>query len=211
MATATLRLKDASDAVKTHDLLIENLENRNSQLPLFGHFCCRMAVQPDCQAVERISGYLKVKEATVRAHKIESTYWASLRNFQLRLWSKRYDRNSSTSFSTTRKRLENIEPDLVIPINKKTKVNSGSNALTITTDDKCFILTNDCTELVDIKVWAKQLELAITDFLVWEAVAEYHMPIPSPSPSRAPMYIKPRTPGSLYDETPIQGTQAISY
>lgn len=206
VATATLRLKDASDAIKTHDLLIENLENRSSQLPLFGHFCCRLAVQPDCQTIERISGYLKVKEATVRAQKIESTYWASLRNFQIRLWSKRHDRNSSSSgYSTSRKRFDSIDPDLVIPINKKTKVNSGSNALTITTDDKCYILCNDSTGLVDIKLWAKQLEQTIQDFGVWESVAEYQMPIPSPSPSRAPMYLKPRTPGSLYDETPIQG------
>ncbi|CAG2104498.1 unnamed protein product [Medioppia subpectinata] len=203
VATATLGLKHASDAIKTHDLVVENLENRNSQLPLFGHFCCRLAVQPDCQTIERIAGYLKVKEATVRTQKIESVYWASLKNFQLRFWSKKYDRNSSSSYGSSKKRFDTIDADLVVPINKKTKVNCGSNALTINTDDKCYILSNDNT-LSDIKLWAKQLEQTIQDFNTWESVAEYHMPIPSPSPTRAPMYLKQRIPGSLYDETPIQ-------
>jgi hypothetical protein len=188
--------------------VIENLENRNSQLPLFGHFCCRLAVQPECQTQERISGYLKVKEATVRAQKIESIYWASLKNFQLRLWSKKYDRNSSITYGTTKKKYDSIEPDLIIPITNKTKLNSGSNALTIHNEDKCFILSND-NGLGDIRLWAKNIEFMIQDFTIWESVAEYQMPIPSPSPSRAPMYIKPRIPGSLYDETPIQGLHRI--
>ncbi|CAG2171540.1 unnamed protein product, partial [Oppiella nova] len=210
VATATLGLKQASDAIKTHDMMIENLENRNSQLPLFGHFCCRLAVQPDCQTVERITGYLKVKEATVRTQKIESIYWASLKNFQLRFWSKKYDRNSSSSYGSSKKRFDAIDADLVIPINKKTKVNSGSNALTISNEDKCYILSNENT-MPDIKQWAKQLEQTIHDFNIWESVAEYHMPIPSPSPTRAPMYLKQRIPGSLYDETPIQEPQTPNY
>ncbi|XP_054163193.1 rhotekin-2-like isoform X2 [Oppia nitens] len=210
VATATLRLKDASDAIKTHDLVIENLENRHWQLPLFGHFCCRLAVQPDCQNIERIAGYLKVKEASIRAQKIESIYWASLKNFQLKLWSKKYDRNSSSSYGSNKKRFDGVDADVVIPITNRTKVNCGSNALTISSDDKCYVMLND-NGMSDVRLWAKHLEQTIQDFAVWESVAEYHMPIPSPSPTRAPMYLKNRIPGSLYDETPIQDPQTPNY
>lgn len=202
MAQATLRLKDAADAIKTHDLIIENLENRNAQLPLFGHFCCRLAVQPDCQNIERISGYLKIKEVTARATKIESVYWASLSNFQLKLWTKRSDRNSN--YGGHKKSIDNQTPDLVIPITKKTVMKSGSNALTLHNEDKCFLVSND-DGLGDIRLWVNHLDQCIKDYAIWEPVADFPMEIPSPSPTRAPMFMKPRAPGSLYDETPIQG------
>lgn len=48
MASARLTLDDAHDSIHTHDLVTVNHENKSHQLPLFGHFCCRLAVQPNC-------------------------------------------------------------------------------------------------------------------------------------------------------------------
>lgn len=48
MASARLNLEDANDSIHTHDLVTVNHENKSHQLPLFGHFCCRLAVQPNC-------------------------------------------------------------------------------------------------------------------------------------------------------------------
>lgn len=52
IARGKLRLKDASHGVKAHDLRTSSLSDRRglfrgpSSLPLFGHYCCRLAVQP---------------------------------------------------------------------------------------------------------------------------------------------------------------------
>lgn len=41
------------------------LDNPLNQLPLFGHFCCRLAAQPDIFSVEGISGHLKFKKVII--------------------------------------------------------------------------------------------------------------------------------------------------
>lgn len=55
-------------------------EVRSHQLPLFGHFCCRLAAQPDCVAGEVVGGPLRVGQQPV---------WAQLRAFTLQLWHDR--------------------------------------------------------------------------------------------------------------------------
>jgi hypothetical protein len=48
VGTATLRLEDAGEEVRCHELYLEDAEN--DRLPaLFGQFCCRLAVQPYCR------------------------------------------------------------------------------------------------------------------------------------------------------------------
>ena len=53
LATATLRLEEAGEEVGSHELYIEEGENRElgKLPPLFGQFCCRLAVQPYCRLV----------------------------------------------------------------------------------------------------------------------------------------------------------------
>lgn len=55
-------------------------ENRNNQLPLFGHFCCRLAAQPQCISSPVYSGCVKLRDEL-------SSSWASLQAFELSLWS----------------------------------------------------------------------------------------------------------------------------
>ncbi|GFX63043.1 rhotekin-2 [Trichonephila clavipes] len=59
IAHAKLNLSDANARIKTYDLVMESIEKSN-QLPLFGHFCCRLAVQPKCMIEETFSGYLSL-------------------------------------------------------------------------------------------------------------------------------------------------------
>lgn len=89
IANATLRLSDASDSVKTYDLVLASpgAHNRHYQgdswshrthgsgqpmdpasardadkntLPLFGHFCCKLLVRPDVFDKNIKTGYLRV-------------------------------------------------------------------------------------------------------------------------------------------------------
>lgn len=90
IANATLRLSDASDSVKTYDLVLVSpgAHNRHYQgdnwthrthshaggqaldadrntLPLFGHFCCKLLVRPDVFDKNIKTGYLRVATISV--------------------------------------------------------------------------------------------------------------------------------------------------
>ncbi|UYV68493.1 RTKN2 [Cordylochernes scorpioides] len=62
VARASLKLADSSPEPHAHDLLLENLENAHHQLPLFGYFCCRLAVRPHCLEGQRLTGPLLLVE-----------------------------------------------------------------------------------------------------------------------------------------------------
>lgn len=55
-------------------------ESRYNQLPLFGHFCCRLAAQPQCILSPVYSGSVQLRNEL-------SSLWASLRAFELSIWS----------------------------------------------------------------------------------------------------------------------------
>lgn len=67
-ATAALRLADAADAIKTHDLIIVKNDSQQALLPFFGNFCCRLAVQPLCLQ-EQKSGFRHVKRTYLKSFK----------------------------------------------------------------------------------------------------------------------------------------------
>ena len=61
-------------------------ENRTHQLPLFGHFCCRLAAQPDCISQESCSGDLMLLD--IDAGRQWVFMWGQLQAFRLDLWVK---------------------------------------------------------------------------------------------------------------------------
>lgn len=89
MAKASLTLDDIHDSIHAHDMRLENLESRRShQLPLFGHFCCRLAAQPDCVSRECCSGELTVLNVEAEGKKPQWTaVWAQLQAFKMDMWA----------------------------------------------------------------------------------------------------------------------------
>ncbi|XP_014681063.1 PREDICTED: rhotekin-2-like [Priapulus caudatus] len=53
-AHATLTLEDVHDNIKTHDL-VEDKAVKCASLPLFGYFCCRLAVQPSFSMADDVN------------------------------------------------------------------------------------------------------------------------------------------------------------
>lgn len=197
MAKAKLRLEDADESICTYDLIIESNENRQSQLPLFGMFCCRLAVQPDCHFEEKISGYLKyqIKDTA-------SMYWSSLKSFRLFLWNK-------ASISPDHRHyqgFQSIPPDIVIPINMSTKVEKlkeGVSFVVVNDDNQSYTFSVINPE--DYSLWLLQIESHINDYKIWKKAAEKVMDIPNPSPIRLSMISAQRIPGSLYEMTSLLG------
>lgn len=105
----TLGLDEVHDSVKSHDLVLENLENPCHQLPLFDHFCCRLAAEPECLSLEQTASVtLKSPPSTNQSSKSSKSdpppVWAALGGFNLALWKKkehRQDKNRSPLLSVS--------------------------------------------------------------------------------------------------------------
>lgn len=65
-------------------LIFSCLEVRSNQLPLFGHFCCRLAAQPNCISQPVLSGPL-----TLPLMSRPRPSWAQLQAFTLHFWQDR--------------------------------------------------------------------------------------------------------------------------
>lgn len=72
-------------------------ENKYHSLPLFGHFCCRLAAQPECVSKEMCIGNVTVDGQDC---------WARLQGFTIKTWE-------------SKKHAEETQnPERVLPINK---------------------------------------------------------------------------------------------
>ena len=61
LGTATLRLEDSGEEVKSHELYQEEENNHPRLPPLFGQFCARLAVMPYCREEPVLVGALGVR------------------------------------------------------------------------------------------------------------------------------------------------------
>lgn len=201
MATARLSLDEVHDSIHTHDLQIENLENRTHQLPLFGHFCCRLAAQPDCISQESCSGDLMILD--VDAGRQWVFMWGQLQAFRLDLWVKQehWEKGQDPVRSIVVDRETVIKPSKTvareITISNFCHGKEGSSVIrTKTTDDQ--------------QRWLRSLVQHAKDHLRWKHAAEKVMEIPSPGSARH-SFTRPLRGGSLYDETPLIESISTEY
>ncbi|PSN40887.1 hypothetical protein C0J52_18879 [Blattella germanica] len=193
MATARLKLDDVHDSIHTHDLKVESLENRNHQLPLFGHFCCRLAAQPDCVSQESCSGDLSVLDRDVGNRWV--SMWGQLQAFRLDLWAERehWEQGQDPSKSIVVDRETLIQPSKTV--NKEISISNLCEGR----DDTTIIRTKTTD---DQQKWLRYLVQHAKDHLRWKHVAEKIMEIQSPGSTRH-SFTRQLRGGSLYDETPL--------
>ncbi|XP_014475235.1 PREDICTED: rhotekin-2-like isoform X2 [Dinoponera quadriceps] len=186
VARARLTLDDTDDNIHTHDLVINSVENKYHSLPLFGHFCCRLAAQPECVSKDMCIGSVNVDSQDC---------WARLQGFSIKTWE-------------SKKHAEEAQnPERVIPINKETSVqiakssakellinNLGSNA------SKLLLIKFESKE--EAQKWLKLLSAHINDHSRWKRAAEVIQRVSSIESTRN-SFISNKRQGSLYDETPL--------
>lgn len=187
-ARATITLNDTDNNTRTHDLRVNNLENKSQALPLFGHFCGRVAVQPDCIGKEIRAGSLTFDG--------RASSWGRLRNFRLDIYESREHA------------AKDEEPSYEISVNKETVVTfvgSSQNELRITNR------TNGSVELSNIlrfdtseeaKKWFDQLTIQIDEHSRWKHAADSFQRVLCVENTRN-SFVNNRRQGSLYDETPL--------
>ncbi|XP_025416827.1 rhotekin-like isoform X2 [Sipha flava] len=186
MASAKLTLEEVDDRVHTHDMKIESTRNRNNQLPLFGHFCCRLAAQPQCISSPVYSGYVKLRDEL-------SPSWASLQAFELSIWSSEEEANLQPPKKTFK-----VDKNTVIRAIKKNNEIELSNESEKRTVSLTFSVDNGEKK----GNWLKYLVQHTKEHNKWKKAAENVMEVQLLETNRH-SFIKPERQGSLYDETPL--------
>ncbi|XP_008187559.1 rhotekin isoform X4 [Acyrthosiphon pisum] len=186
MASAKLTLEEVDDRVHTHDMKIECTQNRNNQLPLFGHFCCRLAAQPQCTSSPVYSGYVRPRDES-------SSSWANLQAFELSIWSTEEEAKSQPPQKTFR-----VDRNTVIralKINNEIEISNESEKRTVS-----FIFSVENGE--EKGNWLKYLVQHTKEHYKWKKAAENVMEVQLLETNRH-SFVKPERQGSLYDETPL--------
>nr|CAD7459246.1 unnamed protein product [Timema tahoe] len=165
---------------------IDDTNNKSHQLPLFGHFCCRLAAQPDCVSQEVCAGTVECQG---------QWYWGQLQAFRLDLWMARdhWEAGQDPLRSITIDRDTAVRPSL-----------ASSKELVIVNqcegkEEKCVIRTKTSEEQ---QRWTRNLVQHCKDHLRWKHAAEKIMEIQSPGSTRH-SFTRGLRQGSLYDETPL--------
>ncbi|XP_043290150.1 rhotekin-like isoform X2 [Venturia canescens] len=186
MASAKLTLDETDENIHTHDLIINNLENKHHALPLFGHFCCRLAAQPECVTKEVCAGNVNLNDRNC---------WARLQSFAVQSWESRKLAD------------EDQAPIHSVPINKETSIQqskSSSKELRIINNvsgsETTTTIRLDSTE--EAQKWLRQLVSHAKDHSRWKHAAESIQEVPCIESARN-SFISNKRQGSLYDETPL--------
>ncbi|XP_076105431.1 rhotekin-like isoform X1 [Mytilus galloprovincialis] len=204
VAQGTMTLLGVNDSVGTFDLVVEPVSDSNSscELPLFGHYCCRIVAQPLSLINPVHVGYLNLQEDDDLAK--WKRYWCVLKNLKLDFWSSSDD-------------VEVTEPLVTIPITKNTQISSAdpsrikrSHMFHVRTCERdsfgLFTMATDNQE--ELTKWWDALQQHLLDQVLWKQACDHVMDIPSPSPSkRKPSFLRK---SSIYDDTPISDSSSRS-
>lgn len=211
IATANLSLAEASDLPHTHDLrliqqtVVSNGNNPqaaavaaanqgNSQaLPLFGHFCCRLAVQPDSFEVPAIADELAGLEAKAHGLGLDSCY-ARLQAFRLDVW------DSEKAFNNQ------LEVKRSVAVNRDTKLKlRGETDLNVANMEdgnlvEYVLRTGSVTQQTQFYAALKKV---VNDHKLWGHVVQHGaMELAAPPESKG-YFLRTNRQRSLYDQVPI--------
>jgi len=196
LATATLRLEEAGEEVKSHELYLEEGENNTSGRlpPLFGQFCARLAVQPYCREEAVLVGSLSVRKGEA---KWQEDCWVRLMDWKLSLWS------SVEQFEQSR------SPGRVIKVDQETIIKDGDSE-----QGDTFTLENYGEDVVEFRCptrekkasWLAHLYQHACDQRRWRQAAMHKMEVLSPDTKAGHARCVGRTRSKLllhYNETKI--------
>jgi len=205
LASATLKLKDIDDTIGTFELKCEPENNTdgsgNTELPLFGHFCCRLAAQPACLVSPTTVGNLHVKAGDGNWQWL----WCVLKELRLACWEREED-------------VDVIPPTHTIPVTKESEI-SGADPSACEKEHSFHIrsrpagsstsslqgsLTSQFTLAADseeeLTQWWDGLQQHMLDQALWQHACDKNMKIKAASPQKLPAFMKRGS--NLYDDTP---------
>ncbi|CAL7938090.1 unnamed protein product [Xylocopa violacea] len=193
VACAKMTLDDTDGNVRSHDLTLHSFESKFHALPLFGHFCCRLAVQPDYINKEICSGVVTINRQSC---------WARLKNFKIEAWK-------------SKDHLDELQESIcIISINKETVVRR-SKSMKIQLRIINYVDGNEKRDIIELnsndvlEKWMEQLLVCIKEHARWKHAVISVQQISNSDNSNGNTNVSNssddtnKRQGSLYDETPL--------
>ncbi|EHH64827.1 hypothetical protein EGM_18145 [Macaca fascicularis] len=186
LAHTTLTLESAEDSFKTHNLSINGNEESSFWLPLYGNMCCRLVAQPACMAEDAFAGFLNQQQQMVKGLISWRRLYCVLRGGKL------------YCFYSPEEIEAKVEPALVVPINKETRIRamdkdakkrihsfSVINPVPGQAITQIFAVDNR----EDLQQWMEAFWQHFFDLSQWKHCCEELMKIEIMSPRKPPLFL----------------------
>ncbi|XP_053306585.1 rhotekin-2 [Spea bombifrons] len=198
LAHITFALEDIEDNFSTHSLTIAAHEESSFWLPLYGSMCCRLVAQPACMTNEVISGFLNQQELVGGVGSCIRLYCV-LKGGNL------------LCYYTPEEIDAKIEPTLIIPVNKDTRIravgkdskkrtNSFSVINIMSGEAVTKIFSADSRE--ELQKWMEAFWQHFYNISRWKHCAEELMKIEIMSPRKPPLFLTKEA-SSVYHDMSI--------
>jgi hypothetical protein len=195
VAKGSLCLSDVDNSVRTFDLHLETTaDGQVHELPLFGHYCCRLAALPHCLVQATVTGFLNLQEDDDLSK--WKRYWCCLKNLQLACWSSPDD-------------VEVTQPLLSIPVTKSTQI-CEANPSTVKKPHSFLIKTVNINGIFDhtlaadtkeeFNKWWDGFQQHLLDQALWKHACDEQMDLRASVRRKVPLFTRK---SSLYEETPL--------
>ncbi|KAI7804254.1 rhotekin-2 [Triplophysa rosa] len=109
LAYTTLGLEQAEGSFQSHSLMILQNVEASSWLPLYGNLCCQLVAQPYCMTQDMMRGYLS-QQQSIEGLQRSCRLYCMLRAGRL------------SCYYSPEEIQAKMEPSLIIPINKDTRI-----------------------------------------------------------------------------------------
>ncbi|CAD7088397.1 unnamed protein product [Hermetia illucens] len=193
IATAQLTLNEASSEAHTHDLVLASNNatlNVNNKLPLFGHFCCRLAVCPDSYEQASQAGQLSLLP---KGPTRQVDGYARLQAFRIEIW----DDEKAFQANCQSRRCVNITRDTKLKLKGETDI-VLTNMEEGVVEEYIFRASSN-----EVQKWYSSLKKAIKEHIQWGHIM-LSEPMQLAVPGNARNYsVRSSRQGSLYDQVPI--------
>ncbi|XP_008565681.1 PREDICTED: rhotekin-2 [Galeopterus variegatus] len=185
LAHTTLTLESAEDSFKTHNLSINGNEESSFWLPLYGNMCCRLVAQPACMTEDAFAGFLNQQQMVEGLISWRKLYCV-LRGGKL------------YCFYSPEEIEAKVEPTLVVPINKETRIRAMDKdakkrihnfSVINPVAGQAITQIFSVDSRKDLQKWMEAFWQHFFDFSQWKHCCEEIMKIEIMSPRKPPLFL----------------------
>ncbi|XP_016361681.1 rhotekin-2 isoform X1 [Sinocyclocheilus anshuiensis] len=198
LAYTTLGLEQAEGSFQSHSLIILQNVEASSWLPLYGNLCCKLVAQPDCMTQDMMSGYLS-QQQSIEGLQRRCKLFCVLKAGQI------------SCYYSPEEIQAKVEPSLIIPINKDTRIRvvrkdhqrTGTRLNLINPGNGDSASHAFITETPDVlQEWLDALWQHIYDQSQWQHTCDKIMEIEVLSPRKPPLFLMKQA-DSVYNDLSI--------
>uniref|UniRef100_A0A672KCW7 Rhotekin-2-like n=1 Tax=Sinocyclocheilus grahami TaxID=75366 RepID=A0A672KCW7_SINGR len=195
LAYTTLGLEQAEGSFQSHSLIILQNVEASSWLPLYGNLCCKLVAQPDCMTQDMMSGYLS-QQQSIEGLQRRCKLFCVLKAGQI------------SCYYSPEEIQAKVEPSLIIPINKDTRIRvvrkdhqrTGTRLNLINPGNGDSASHVFITETPDVlQEWLDALWQHIYDQSQWQHTCDKIMEIEVLSPQKPPLFLMKQA-DSVYND-----------